>query len=100
MLQESNKKEHQPPSSTVSKKRKSAREEKDILTCVLNVMKNPPPVIVILLTTMISLGKLCRAKEMLKLKIQQLLVEAEFKEDQLVANRMTSLWPGQYCRRH
>ena len=36
-----------------------------------------------------------RAKEMLK--IQQLLVEAEFKEDQLVANRMTSLWPGQFA---
>lgn len=38
-----------------------------------------------------------RAKEMLKLKIQQLLVEAEFKEDHLVANRMTSLWPGQFA---
>lgn len=38
-----------------------------------------------------------RPKEMLKLKIQQLLVEAEFKEDQLVANRMTSLWPGQFA---
>lgn len=35
-----------------------------------------------------------RVKEMLKLKIQQLLVEPQFKEDQLVANRMTSLWPG------
>ena len=38
-----------------------------------------------------------RAKEMLKLKIQQLLVEAEFKEDQLVGNRMTSLWPGHFA---
>ena len=38
-----------------------------------------------------------RAKEMLKLKIQQLLVEAEFKEDQLLANRITSLWPGQFA---
>ena len=38
-----------------------------------------------------------RAKEMLKLKIQQLLVEAEFKEDHLVANRMTSLWSGQFA---
>ena len=46
------------------------------------------------------------AKEMLKPKIQQLLVEAEFKEDQLVANHMASLWPGQFanasvcCHRH
>ena len=37
------------------------------------------------------------AKEMLKLKIQRLLVEAEFKEDQLVANPMTSVWPGQFA---
>lgn len=35
-------------------------------------------------------------KIMLKLKIQQLLVEAQFKEGQLVANRMTLLWPGQF----
>ena len=38
-----------------------------------------------------------RAKEMLKIKIQQLLVEVEFKEDQLVANRMTSPWLGQFA---
>ena len=36
-------------------------------------------------------------KIMLNLKIQQLLVEAEFKEGQLVANRMTLLWPGQFA---
>ena len=38
-----------------------------------------------------------RSKEMLKLKIQQLLVDAEFGEDPLVpvhSNRMT--WPGQF----
>ena len=44
--------------------------------------------------------------EKIKLKIQQLLVEAEFKDDQLVANHMASLWPGQFanasvcCHRH
>ena len=36
-----------------------------------------------------------RAKEMLQLKLQQLLVE--FKEDQLVANRMASLWSRQFA---
>lgn len=103
MPEESNKKETQPPSSKVSKKRKSAREEEDILACVLNVMKNPPPVplpnnnaiddndlfgqVVGSHMKRIPDG---HSKEMLKLKIQQLLVEEEFKGDQ-------SVWPRQFA---
>ena len=72
-------------------------------------MKNPPPVQLpnntrydnnlfgqVLVSHMKKVRDGC-VKEMLKLKIQQLLVEALFKEDQLVANRMTSLWPGQFA---
>ena len=109
MPEESNKKEIKPPSFTVSKKRKSAREEEDILTCVLNVMKNPPPVP--LPNNAIDDNDLFgqvvgshmkkipdgHSKEMLKLKIQQLLVEVEFKEDQSVVNNVTSVWPRQFA---
>ena len=91
------------------RREKSAREEEDILTCVLNVMKNPPPVplpnnaiddndlfgqVVGSHMKKIPNG---HSKEMLKLKIQQLLVEVEFKEDQSVVNNVTSVWPRQFA---
>ena len=109
--QENKEQETLPTSSKVSQKRNAAREEEDILTCVLNVMKSQHPVPLlnhddddlfgqVIATHTTHMKKIAGglSKEKLKLKIQQLLVDAEFGEDPLVpvhTNRMT--WPGQFA---